>query len=198
MPHAANPQATRPLYIKQNESRRGGLPISPHHHLTDHIHPYAARRIHTHLPLHLASISPRHGRVGVPVAVAGAPRRARQGGRVRARPGAGLPHPPQLLRRLLQGRRPAQVPQLPPHALHERQARAGAALRRPRRHRRALAFAVVVDVARRVVVPPQGCPRGLKWPQLLGLGTLEVVYLVLLDCNWFVIVDGNGTPFEFL
>jgi hypothetical protein len=38
----------------------------------------------------------------------------------------------------------------------------------------------------------------LKWPQLLGLGTLEVVYLVLLDCNWFVIVDGNGTPFEFL
>lgn len=163
-------QAAAPLY--KASASRPGLAISPSpQHLThgSQIHPpiRAFTRIH---PLHLASsISPRHGRVvGVPVAVAGAPRRARQGGRVRARAGAGLPHPPQLLRHLLQGRPAQQLPQLPPHALHERQARAGAALRRPRRHRRTLAFAVVDAVARRVVVAPQGCPRGLKWPRILG------------------------------
>jgi hypothetical protein len=91
-----------------------------------------------------------HGRL-LPLALAGAPRRARQGRRVRARPGAGLPHPPQLVQRLLQGRR-AQVPQLPADAVHEHQARAGAALRRPRRHRRALDVAVAVVRG----VAPQG------------------------------------------
>jgi hypothetical protein len=93
-------------------------------------HPHTSQRVfvHTHLsvrPLPSANkldlLSPpvsSHGS-GLLLPLAGALRRARQGRRVRDRPGAGLPDPPQLLQRLLQGQQP-QVPQLPADAVHER------------------------------------------------------------------------------
>ena len=92
--------------------------------------------------------SVRHGRRGDELDdLAGDPRRGDEGCRVRAGAGAGLPHPPQLVARLLQGRQAEVVHALPVDAVHERQALPRAALRRPRRHRRALAVAVVLAVA---------------------------------------------------
>jgi hypothetical protein len=74
--------------------------------------------------------------------VAGAQRRAGEGGRVRARPGAGVPDPAQLVRRLHPGQ-DGGGRQVPADAEHERPPRAVLVLRRPRRHprRRRVAFA---------------------------------------------------------
>jgi hypothetical protein len=74
--------------------------------------------------------------------VAGAQRRAGEGGRVRARPGAGVPDPAQLVRRLHPGQ-DGGGRQVPADAEHERPPRAVLVLGRPRRHprRRRVAFA---------------------------------------------------------
>lgn len=84
---------------------------------------------------HRASSNGRHGGGGG-VHVAGARRGAGEGGRVRGRAGAGVPHPAQVVGRLLPGQDGGggvEVPQLPADAEHERPPLPGGALRRPRR-----------------------------------------------------------------